>query len=229
MTTETAKGYPYPQDTDPADVPADIGALATAVDETPGIASLTQTEINALAVGDKWAGRVVWNETTSSLQVSNGSTFSDISSVASNSTPSATAATGSAGTASDVSRSDHVHAIHEHNHDSTTTGGVLETPLVNDSNTARILQLTDAGKLLRMTSSSTTTVTVPPNSSVAFPTGTTITVLYSGGTTNDCTLAPGSGVTLNGTPGLKLRTQWSAATLIKLDTDTWVASGDLKP
>lgn len=37
----------------------------------------------------------------------------------------------------------------------------------------------------------------------------------------------GAGVTINATPGLKLRTQWSSATLIKRATDTWVAVGDL--
>ena len=225
----TTKGYPFPDDLDPADVPYDIELLAQSVDSTPGIAALSQAQIDGLSGAYKWAGRVVWNQTTNTLQVSNGSTFSNIAGAPADSTPAPTAATGSSGTANDVSRSDHVHALHEHTHDSSTTGGVLPTPLVSDSNSSRTLQLSDAGKLVRMTSSSTTTVTVPPNSSVAFPTGTTITVLYSGGTTNDCTLAPGSGVTLNGTPGLKLRTQWSAATLIKLDTNTWVASGDLKP
>ena len=35
-----------------------------------------------------------------------------------------------------------------------------------------------------------------------------------------------STVTVNGTPGLKLRAQWSAATLVKRDTNTWVLIGD---
>jgi hypothetical protein len=34
-------------------------------------------------------------------------------------------------------------------------------------------------------------------------------------------------VTLNATPGLSLRDQWSAATLIKIDTDEWIITGDL--
>lgn len=113
MAVETAKGYPYPEDTDPADVPADIQALASVVDDNPGIASLTQTEINALAVGDKWAGRVVWNETTATLQVSNGSTFSDVavSTTLSDATPGQVVAAGSAGVAASASRSDHVHGV----------------------------------------------------------------------------------------------------------------------
>jgi hypothetical protein len=225
----TSKGYPFPSDLDAADVPYDIELLAQTVDSSPGIASLSQAQIDALGVDLKWAGRVVWNQTSNVLQVSNGSVFSDVAVVPSNSTPNATAGTGVSGTSATVSRSDHVHALHAHNHDSSTSGGVLSTPLVNDANSSRTLQLSDAGKLIRMTNSAATTVTVPHNDSVQFPTGTTITVLYSGGVSNICTLSPGSGVTLNGTPGLKLRTQWSAATLIKLDTNTWVASGDLQP
>jgi hypothetical protein len=71
------------------------------------------------------------------------------------------------------------------------------------------------------------TVTVPLNSSVAFPIGTAIDILQTG--TSQVTLAGESGVTINATPGLKLRTQWSSATLIKRDTNTWLAMGDMVP
>lgn len=74
----TTKGYPYPIDTDSADVPSDVQLLAEAVDASPGIASLTQTQIDALSAGMKWAGRVVWNQTTNKLQQSNGSSWSNI-------------------------------------------------------------------------------------------------------------------------------------------------------
>lgn len=74
----TTKGYPYPQDADPADVPADVQLLAEAVDATPGIASLTQAQIDALGVAAKWAGRIVWNQTTGRLQRCDGSTWVDL-------------------------------------------------------------------------------------------------------------------------------------------------------
>lgn len=32
MALATARGYPYPEPTDPADVPTDLEALATAID-----------------------------------------------------------------------------------------------------------------------------------------------------------------------------------------------------
>jgi hypothetical protein len=35
------------------------------------------------------------------------------------------------------------------------------------------------------------------------------------------------GVTVNGTPGLKLRTQYSTATLIQTATDNWLLAGDI--
>jgi len=37
----------------------------------------------------------------------------------------------------------------------------------------------------------------------------------------------GTGFTPNGTPGLKLRAQWSSATLVKRAIGIWVAIGDL--
>ena len=85
--------------------------------------------------------------------------------------------------------------------------------------------LLDAGRCIEMNSGSASSFIVPPNSSVPFPIGTQITVWTAG--TSTCTLTPGSGVTLNGTPGLKLRAQWSSATLIKRFSDQWIAIGDL--
>lgn len=87
------------------------------------------------------------------------------------------------------------------------------------------LVLADKDKLVEVSNASANTLTVPPNSSVAYPVGTQITVLQTGA--GQTTITPGSGVTVNGTPGLKLRDQWSSATLIKRATDTWVAIGDL--
>jgi hypothetical protein len=77
-----------------------------------------------------------------------------------------------------------------------------------------------------MDNGSTMTLTVPANANVSFQVGDRIDILRKGA--GELTLNPGDGVSINGTPGLKLRAQWSAATLVKLDTDTWVALGDLK-
>lgn len=78
MAINTSKGYPYPEDTDAADVPSDVQALAEAVDASPGIASLSQAQIDALSAGQRWAGRIVWNQTANKLQRSDGSTWTDV-------------------------------------------------------------------------------------------------------------------------------------------------------
>lgn len=91
------------------------------------------------------------------------------------------------------------------------------------SATSYTLTLTNAAGLVEMSNGGT--LTVPTHVSVAFPTGTQIVILQTG--TSQVTLAGASGVTVNGTPGLKLRAQWSSATLIKRATNTWVALGDL--
>jgi hypothetical protein len=92
--------------------------------------------------------------------------------------------------------------------------------------TTYTLALTDDGKVVEMNNASANTLTVPPNSSVAFPVGSQILVLQTGA--GQTTVAAGAGVTVNSKDGnLKLSAQWSAATLIKRATDTWVAIGDL--
>jgi cytoskeletal protein CcmA (bactofilin family) len=92
--------------------------------------------------------------------------------------------------------------------------------------TSYTLVLSDLAKLVTMDNGSTMTLTVPANANVSFQVGDRIDILRKGA--GELTLNPGDGVSINGTPGLKLRAQWSAATLVKLDTDTWVALGDLK-
>lgn len=91
--------------------------------------------------------------------------------------------------------------------------------------TTYTLVAADDGKVLEVSNASAITVTVPLNSSVAFTVGTQILVLQTGA--GQITLAGAAGVTVNATPGLKLRAQYSSATLIKRATDTWVAVGDL--
>lgn len=91
--------------------------------------------------------------------------------------------------------------------------------------TSYTLVLADQGKFVTLTNASPITLTVPPNSSVAFPVGAQVDVAVLGA--GMVTVTPGSGVTVNGTPSLVTRAQYSAVTLIKLATDTWLAVGDL--
>jgi hypothetical protein len=88
------------------------------------------------------------------------------------------------------------------------------------------LAVVDAGKVIEMNVASANNLTIPLNSSVAIPVGTTIDIVqYGAGQT---TLVPTSGVTVRSKEGaLKLTGQYSAVSLYKRGTDEWVAVGDL--
>ena len=94
--------------------------------------------------------------------------------------------------------------------------------------TSYTLVLTDAGKIVETNNASANTLTVPPNSSVAFPVGTYLSVRqYGAGQT---TLVAGSGVTLRSRgAALKLAGQYAETTLTKRATNEWVVSGEVTP
>jgi hypothetical protein len=111
----------------------------------------------------------------------------------------------------------------------TLTNKTLTSPIVNltlnaQTGTTYTLVLADNGKLVTLSNASAITLTVPLNSSVAFPTGAQVNIQQIGA--GQVTVAGASGVTINGT-GTKLAVQWSAGTLIKTATDTWTLIGDL--
>lgn len=103
--------------------------------------------------------------------------------------------------------------------------GVPSLTAINQQAGAYTTVLEDRDKLVEVSSASGVTVTIPANSTVAYPVGTSIDILQTG--SGQVTIAGAGGVTVNATPGLKLRTQWSSATLFKRATDTWVVFGDL--
>ena len=113
----------------------------------------------------------------------------------------------------------------EFTNDGTYYQTIYTDTVTNAQTAAYTLALTDNGKMVEMNVASGNALTVPSNANVAFPVGTTLTILQTGA--GQTTLTPQAGVTINATPGLKLRTQWASATLIKRATDTWVALGDL--
>jgi hypothetical protein len=97
---------------------------------------------------------------------------------------------------------------------------------LNDvTGTAYTLALADKNKLITLDNAATGTVTIPLNSSVAFPTGSQVHMVMKG--TGPFSVTGASGVTVNATPGLNFRAQWSAATAIKIATDSWILLGDL--
>lgn len=107
----------------------------------------------------------------------------------------------------------------------TKEGVVSRTPIIQKTASYTLSALTERDSMIEVASSSATTLTIPTNATVAYPVGTSIDVLQT--STGQVTIAGAGGVTVNATPGLKLRTQWSGVTLFKRATDTWVVYGDL--
>jgi hypothetical protein len=70
-------------------------------------------------------------------------------------------------------------------------------------------------------------ITVPTNTTTAYPVGTTISFYQSAGTGGSFAAADGT-VTILSTPGSTLRALYSSATLTKVATNTWLLAGDLK-
>jgi hypothetical protein len=90
----------------------------------------------------------------------------------------------------------------------------------NAQSSSYTLTTSDSARLVEMSSGGTLTIT----DSSSFPVGFTCDVLQTG--SSQVTIA-GNGFTPNATPGLKLRAQWSSATLIKRALNSWVVLGDL--
>jgi hypothetical protein len=91
------------------------------------------------------------------------------------------------------------------------------------SGTTYTLVATDAdSKMVQFTSSSSITVTVPAST---FTAGQQINLTRYG--TGSVTVQGAAGITVNATPSLILRAQYSAATLVCIDASTFVLYGDL--
>lgn len=104
----------------------------------------------------------------------------------------------------------------------------IEVSSVNaQTGTSYTLVIGDRGQTVTMSNASANELTIPPNASVAFDTGTVIHVIMLGvGTT---TITGGTGVTLNGvsTGSGDINNQYQGVSLLKIGTNTWIASGDI--
>jgi len=94
------------------------------------------------------------------------------------------------------------------------------TITINSKSASYTIAPIDSGRLIEMSAGGTVTI----SDSALFPVGYSVDILQTG--TSQVTIA-GSGFTPNATPGLKLRTQWSSATLLKRALNSWVVLGDL--
>lgn len=114
----------------------------------------------------------------------------------------------------------------------TLSNKVLTSPQINIgispiTTTAHEPELSDNGKLTTLDNAGAIGVTIPLNATKAFPIGAQLHFAQIGDGT--VTFIPATvAVIIGSTPGLKLRTKWSTATITKIATNTWILVGDLK-
>jgi hypothetical protein len=108
------------------------------------------------------------------------------------------------------------------------TLGVNATPNAQTGTTYTTV-LTDNGKLITLSNASAVAVTIPLNSSVAYPVGAQLNFAWVG--VGAVTIQGAGGVTINSTgatptvPALRIR--YSSATAIQTATDNWLVIGDI--
>jgi hypothetical protein len=110
---------------------------------------------------------------------------------------------------------------------STTQVGYLVVPQ-NATSSSYTLALSDQGKHIYSTTMlNSQVITVPPDSSVAFPTGAAVTVVLQG--LGSLSINTGTGVTMylagSSSPGNRVLTSYGMATLMKVSTNTWFING----
>jgi hypothetical protein len=89
-----------------------------------------------------------------------------------------------------------------------------------DTTTGYTLVLDDGGRQVTMNNSAPSTLTVPPNSSVAFAVGVRVQVIQLGA--GAVTLTPGAGVTLSEPGNNLVLGQYQSAVLVKQATNVWI-------
>jgi hypothetical protein len=117
----------------------------------------------------------------------------------------------------------------------TLTNKTLTSPVLtlalNAQTATYTVVLGDASKLVTMSVASANDFQIPTNASVAFPTGTVINVIQigAGQTTIKAVTSGTTTISSTGASAIapKLRAQYSAASCIKVATDTWYVVGDI--
>lgn len=116
----------------------------------------------------------------------------------------------------------------------TLTNKTLTSPLINlginaQTGTTYTTVLADNGKLVTLTNGSAIAVTIPLNSSVAYPVGAQINMVQLGA--GQVTVSGAGGVTVVSTGATaatpKTRAQYSTLTAVQTSTDNWLVMGDI--
>jgi len=107
--------------------------------------------------------------------------------------------------------------------DAAVTSPKLAAPTLTPKTDSFTLALVDANCTMQCNKATAMTLTVP-TSSIAFANGAVVTVVNYGA--GQVTVVGDTGVTVRSANGLKLRVQYSAASLIKISNTEWVLTGD---
>ncbi len=102
---------------------------------------------------------------------------------------------------------------------------VLARRTVNTQAGSYTLAIADEGAAIHMTNAAAVMLTIPPNSTVAFPIGSEIEVVALGA--GVVTVAGDTGVSINGVSAgsADIAAQWQGTVLRKYDTDAWLLIG----
>lgn len=94
------------------------------------------------------------------------------------------------------------------------------------SDTTITLGLSDLGKTITLDSTSNYTISIPANSTTAFPVGSQIDFIRLN--IGSVTFAGAVGVTINSkNSNKKIAARYTGASIVKIDTNTWILVGDL--
>lgn len=109
-----------------------------------------------------------------------------------------------------------------------TIATAAPSPVVSETTTSRVLSLADAGRYIRTTNGAEVTITVPPQSSVAWVADTEVHVEQAG--VGQVSIAAGSGVTINRVTGTNAKTKgtYAVVSLKRVAADTWTLFGLLE-
>lgn len=104
-------------------------------------------------------------------------------------------------------------------------GELAYHPTPETSSVGFTMQLAQDGKIVKLTNSTSASVTIPLSSSVSFPIGSQISLIRYG--TGSVSVVGSGSVAVRATPGQSLRAQYSSLIALKIDSDEWILMGDL--
>jgi hypothetical protein len=176
----------------------------TGAEVVPGVQGGVDVRMTAQDIADLAATNLSYSRTTTDVTVQSD-TGDDVA------LPPASSSYAGVMTAADKAKLDSL------------TAATIRTATAND-----VAVIGDANNVVQMDVATSNTFTVPPNSSVAFPIGSSLELWQKGA--GQTTVTGGSGVTIlyHASLTLKLKGQNSGASLRKVATDTWRLVGDME-